>query len=190
MKKIIPLLFASALLVTACNNESKDSVEKADSANEEKLDNSTNSQMMIDEESSSFLVKAADGGMAEVELGQLGQQKATNAQVKEFGAMMVHDHSMANDEVKALAAKRSVTLPSMPGDDKKKDKDDLAKKSGADFDKAFMSQMVDDHQETIDLFENSSGKVNDSEVKTFINNTIPKLKMHLDSAKAIQKRLK
>jgi putative membrane protein len=190
MKKLIPLFFASAIFVTACNNEAKDSVEKADSANEEKLDNSNNNQTVVDEESSSFLVKAADAGMAEVELGQLGQQKAINAQVKAFGAMMVHDHSMANDQVKALAAKRSVTLPSMPGDDNKKDKDDLANKSGADFDRAFMNQMVDDHQDAINLFENSAGKVNDTEVKTFINNTIPKLKMHLDSAKAIQKRIK
>lgn len=185
------LLCASALFFVGCNNEAKDSVEKADSINEAKQDTASNNNMVVvDAETSDFLVKAANGGMAEVELGQLAQQKATNAQVKDFGAMMVHDHTMANDEVKALAARRSVTLPSMPGDEKKSDKEDLTKKSGAAFDKAFMSQMVDDHQETIDLFENSAGKVNDTEVKTFINNTIPKLKMHLDSAKAIQKRLK
>jgi putative membrane protein len=72
----------------------------------------------------------------------------------------------------------------------KRDIDDLAEKTGNDFDKAFMRKMVNDHESTINLFEKASDKVSDPEVKTFVDNTLPKLRMHLDSARAIQKMLR
>lgn len=186
------IAIALPFLLLACNNEGKDSVEKADSANEAKMDsNSTTSQaLQTDEASSSFLVKAADGGMTEVRLGELGQQKASNTGVKRFASMMVHDHTGANDQVKTLAAQRNVTLPDAPASDNQKKVDDMAKKTGKDFDKSFMDAMVNDHEKTIDLFKDASGKANDADVKAFADNTLPKLQMHLDSAKAIRKMLK
>lgn len=191
MKKKITILFALPFLLLACNNEGKDSVEQADSANRAAMDSSAGPQTIAtDEESSGFLVKAADGGMSEVELGQLAQQKATHPDVKNFAAMMVSDHSAANDQVKSLATLRNVTLPATVSEDHKKHMDDLVKKNGNAFDKAYMNMMEDDHQKTIDLFENASNKVNDAEIKTFADNTLPKLRMHLDSVKAIRKRLK
>ncbi len=185
------LVLATALGIMACNNEASDSVERADSANEEKLDSPSASQSIgADEESASFLVKAANMGMAEVDLGRLAGEKARNQKVKDFGAMMVSDHTNANNEVKSLASQRNVSLPDSVSDEKRKDKEDLAKKSGADFDRAFMEAMVDDHNETINLFEKASNNVKDNAVKTFVDNTLPKLRNHLDSAKAIQKALK
>lgn len=190
MKKTTVLLLALSFALWACNNEGKDSVEQADSANKANRGESARSPVATDAESTDFLVKAADGGMAEVQLGELGQQNAVNAKVKDFAAMMVHDHSLANDQVKALAGQRNVTLPATVSDENKNKRDDLAKKSGKDFDKAFMSTMVSDHEKTIRLFKDAAEKANDVEVKTFANNTLPKLQQHLDSAKAIQKRLK
>ena len=192
MKKRTSLLLALPFALLACNNEGKDSVEKADSANEAKLDSSSTSKPTIstDAESTDFLVKAANGGMAEVQSSELAGQKATNAKVKDFAMMMVHDHTAANDQVKSLAAQRNVTLPATVSDDKKNSLDDLSKKTGRDFDKAYMKMMVDDHEKTISLFKDASGKVNDAEVKAFVDNTIPKLEAHLDSAKAVQKLLK
>ena len=191
MKKIITLLFSTSFLLLACNNESKDSVQKADSANKANLDSGNSKQTVAtDEETSAFLVKAANGGMAEVQLGQTAEQKATDAGVKKFAAMMVHDHSGANEKVKTLAAQRNVTLPAVVGDDMKKIMDDLSKKTGRDFDKAYVFEMVKDHENDIDMFENAEGKVNDSEVKAFITNTLPTLRMHLDSVKALQKKMK
>jgi len=188
MKKTFPVLLAFSLFIVSCNNEASDSVEKADSANEAKMDN--NQTPSSDQASADFLVKAADGGMAEVECGQLAQSKATNAKVKSFGSMMVNDHTGANAQVKSLAAARNITLPTSVSEEHKKNKDELSKKSGADFDKAYMDQMVSDHEKTISLFERASGDVNDAEVKTFADNTLPKLRMHLDSARAIRSSLK
>lgn len=186
------IAFALPFLLLACNNEGKDSVEKADSANSEKMDsNSTTSKtLQTDEASSTFLVKAADGGMTEVRLGELAQQKATNKQVKEYGTMLIHDHSAANDKVKALAAQRNVTLPDAPGNEHQESIDKLAKRTGKDFDKAFMDAMTSDHEKDISMFKDASNKVNDADVKSFVDNTLPTLQMHLDSAKAIRKSLK
>jgi putative membrane protein len=191
MKKAI-IILSTAIIVMACNNESNDSVDKADSANKKNIDSpSTNSQtVMTDEESSSFLVKAADGSMMEVQLGQMARERGIDLKLKSFAAMMVHDHSAASDEVKAMAANRNVVLPPSVSDDGKKIIDDLTSKTSKAFDRAYADAVIKKHQSDIDMFEKAGDKVNDSEIKIFINNTIPKLKNHVDSLKEIRKWLR
>ena len=196
MKKQISFFSMLCLLaaLTACNNTgTKDEVEKADSSNEAKMDTSSSHQgatVAVDEKTTDFMVKVADGSMTEVEVGKLAQEKASNQRVKNFASMMVQDHSKANDELKSLASQKNVTIPADISDDNKKHKDDLSKKSGKDFDKAFMKMMVDDHQKTVDKFEECSKDAKDADVKAWVDKTLPTLRMHLDSAKAINKALK
>jgi putative membrane protein len=194
MKKVlIPAAFLGFFAFAACNDnagDAKDSPEKADSANEAKAADSTPQTIATDEATTDFLVKAADGGLAEVEAGKMGQEKSGNDAVKEFAGMMVNDHTGANAEVKKLAAERNVTLPTAPGDNHKKDAEDVAKKTGKDFDKAYMKMMVSDHKKTIDLFEKAQKDSKDEQVKAFISSTLPKLKMHLEAAQKISDGLK
>jgi putative membrane protein len=192
MKKNLVVL-ALPLLIMACNNDAKDSVEKADSINEAKEERADSTGKVIiqtDPESTDFLVKAADGSMAEVNLGELAQQKASHDMVKSFGTMMVNDHTAAGNQVKSLATQRNVTLPATVGETNQKLIDELMKKSGADFDRSYIRAMVDDHEKDIREFEKASGTVKDLDVKNFIDNTLPILRRHLDSAKAIRKTLK
>ena len=175
-------------LLLACNNEAKDSVDKADSANEvrkEKADSLGTYQ--VDAESADFLVKAANAGMAEAKLGEVATQKGTNKKVKEMGEMMIKHHTAGNDEVKKLAAGRNVSLPETIGGDMQKQVEELGGKKGRDFDRAYISQMIKDHEEAISLFKKATEKVNDPEIRTFANNTLPKLQEHLDSFKVVQK---
>ena len=193
MKKATAILCATALLIWGCNSsETKDSVEKADSTNKANMDTSSANKPIVatDAETSGFLVKVADAGMAEVQMGQKAQSKAVNQRVKDFAAMMVHDHSAANDKVKSFASQRNVMLPDAVGDDHKKMSEDLDKKTGKDFDKAYMDDMVKGHEKVVDMFEKANNNVNDTEVKNFINSALPTIKAHLDSAKAIRKSLK
>ena len=191
MKRISIVLSGAALLLWACNSETKDSVEKADSTNMSKMDSPSVSQpIMADEETSSFFVKAANAGMTEVQIGEMAQQKATHDNVKSFAAMLIHDHTAVNEEAKSLAAQRNVSLPAAISEENQKDMDDLAGKKVKDFDKAYINEMIKRHNASIELFEKSGDKINDTEVKTFINNTLPKIRMHLDSAKVILKTLK
>ncbi|MDP9079661.1 MAG: DUF4142 domain-containing protein [Bacteroidota bacterium] len=193
MKKItyITLIAVAACLVQACSGH-KDSKESADSTNTAKADTAKKDSSIaaVDKDDAKFAVAAANGGMAEVELGQLAQQKAANAKVKDFGAMMVTDHTKANDEMKALAKSKGITLPVAIDTDEQKVKDDLSAKSGADFDKAYVSNMIDDHKKDIKEFEDASKNCKDADLKAFAINTLPTLKMHLDAIQKIHDSMK
>src|SRR3954471_2797640 len=99
-----------------------------------------------------FAKEAAVGGMAEVELGNLGRERASSADVKQFADRMVTDHSKANDELKQWAQQKSVTLPSELDAKHKATRDRLGKLSGAAFDKAYMHEMLMDHQQDVAAF--------------------------------------
>lgn len=193
MKKLmyIGLIAGVACLVQACGGN-KDSKASADSANTAKADTAKkdSSASAVDKDDAKFAVAAANGGMAEVELGTLAQEKAVNAKVKDFGSMMVKDHSKANDEMKALAKSKGITLPDSIDSKEKKVKSDLSAKSGADFDKAYVSNMIDDHKEDIKEFEDAAKNVKDSELKAFAVKTLPTLKMHLDAIQKIHDSMK
>jgi len=136
-----------------------------------------------------FWTKAAQGGMAEVELANLAVQKAQNADVKKFAQQMITDHTKANAELKSLAAKKNITLPTDIGSSHKSAMDDLSRLSGADFDKKYVEMMVDDHEEDVDLFEDNTDN-SDADIKAFAAKTLPTLKAHLESIKAIQSKMK
>jgi putative membrane protein len=142
------------------------------------------------EDDSKFAVAAASDGLAEVELGHLAEQKSADPKVKEFGSMMVTDHSKANDELSALAKSKNITLPPVPGEDEQKVKNDLAGKSGKDFDKAYIDEMVDDHHKDVKLFEDAKSTVKDPDLLTFIDKTLPVLKKHLQHVESIKKQVK
>jgi putative membrane protein len=193
MKKLSSMLMIalSVCVLQACNNTKKDSKDAADSVNAVK-DSTTTAKtgIAVDSDDAKFAVEAANGGMAEVELGQLAQQKATNSKVKDFGAMMVTDHTKANDEMKALAKTKNITLPDSVASDERKTKEDLAKKTGADFDKAYVSNMIDDHKKDIKLFEDASKNLKDPDLKAFAVKTLPTLKMHLSTITSIHDGMK
>jgi len=197
------IIFLALPLFFACNNGSNDSVQKADSANESKSDTSTSMNtatdttnkmstgtMSVDKSTSEFMTKVADVGMTEVKLGQMAQDKGMSQRVKDFGAMMVKDHTAAGDELKNMARQKNVTLPETMSNDHQKKTDDLNKKTGKDFDKAYIKAMVDGHQSAVSDFEKASKNTKDADVKAWVDKTLPTLRMHLDSAKAIQKSLK
>jgi len=151
-------------------------------------DTAMSAQSTLDERTRSFMNDAAMGGMAEVELGKLAQENAMNQRVKNFGEMMVRDHTAVNDDLKSIARKKNVMLPDNLGKHQEH-KDDLSKKKGADFDKAYMKMMVDDHKGDIDEFEKMANNSTDPDVKTFASQKLPTLRKHLDSAKAINESL-
>lgn len=183
MKKftLVAMMVGSAFVFTACNsNKSEDSKEMAKEENEAALDDTHL------EDDSEFAVAAADGGMLEVKLGELAATNASSQKVKDFGKEMVKDHSKANDELKALAQQKNISLPTVLSDDKQKDYDDLAKKTGKDFDKAYAAYMVDDHEEDIKEFEKAAKDSKDADLKTWAEGKVPALQHHLEMAKAIR----
>lgn len=185
MKKCAIVLFVSAvsLLSFSCGNKS-DSKAVAEDQNEEKFDDSNK------EKDTEFAVEAADGGMREVQLGQLAVSNASSPQVKQFAQMMVDDHSKANDELKALAATLNITLPSSLSDKSMKIYNNLAEKTGDEFDKEYIDQMVKDHKDTIDKFKKEADDGNDPQIKSWASGKLATLEHHLKLAESAQETLK
>jgi putative membrane protein len=203
MKKIsTALLIATLYIFSACNDtgDKKDSVEQANDANDKKdttammgnntADSTAKMATPVNDDVADFAVKTANAGMAEVELGKLAEEKATSKSVKDFGAMMVKDHTKANEELKSLAAAKNITLPAAVGEDTRKHIDDLSKKTGNDFDHDYIDMMVNDHKDVIDNFEDAAKNSKDSAFKNFAVKTLPTLYKHLGAAKAIVKSRK
>jgi putative membrane protein len=133
----------------------------------------------------SFYKNAAEGGMSEVELGQLAQQKATNPAVKQFGAMMVKDHTAANEKLKALAASKQMALPDSPSLMQKASKTKLDMMSGDSFDKSYVKGMIEDHKTDIKEFQKEASEGKDSQAKAFATATLPTLQTHLQKIQSI-----
>jgi putative membrane protein len=132
-----------------------------------------------------FIKEAVDGGLVEVELGQLAVEKSSNEDVKRFAQRMVEDHGKANEELKQLAAKKGLNLPSEPSAKQKAKKERLSRLSGEEFDKAYMSDMLKDHKTDIAAFQQESDSGKDSDVKEFATQALPTLGEHIKQAESV-----
>jgi putative membrane protein len=129
-----------------------------------------------------FAMGAAQGGLAEVELGHLAAQKGQSEKVKQFGQRMVDDHTNANNQLKSLAAKDNITLPTSINAKDQALKDKLSGLSGADFDRTYMQSMVKDHQKDISEFQKEANSGSNADLKGFAAQTLPTLQEHLRMA--------
>jgi putative membrane protein len=126
-----------------------------------------------------FVTEAASGSMMEVELGRIAQEKATNQEVKNFAAMMVKDHSQANEQLKSVLQNKNMQAPQQMTEDHRKEVDRFRDmQAGQDFDKEYVDLMVEDHEEDIEKFESAQNDVQDPEIRQWIESTLPTLRQH------------
>lgn len=140
------------------------------------------------EDDKEFIEHAAGGGMLEVQAGKLVESKAQNADVKSYGAMLVKDHTAANDELKTLAQSKGVTLPSTLPRHEQGELDKLGK--AKNFDHEFLEHSVKDHKKDVKEFEKASKSAKDPDVKAFAAKTLPTLQSHLQQAESLEKSVK
>jgi putative membrane protein len=133
----------------------------------------------------SFYKNAAEGGIAEVETGQLAQEKGNSQPVKDFGAMMVKDHSAANEKLKTLASSKDITLPTSPSVGQMATKTKLNVLSGDTFDKSYVKGQISAHRQTIALFRKEMSSGQDADAKAFATATLPTVRSHLKAITAI-----
>ena len=196
-------LFSYCALVTislvcfSCGDSSADSAKDAKDSNAVKMDSSGTGDhtapvvpASVSKGDAAFAVDAAGGGMTEVQLGQLAVQKADAQDVKDFGAMMVKDHTMGGNKLKAIAAAKNLTLPDSLSADMQKEISDLQAKNGKDFDKSYISMMVDDHKKDIKDFEDESKNGSDADIRGFADSSLHMLHMHLDAAEKCHNMMK
>ncbi len=203
MKKLslVPII-AGAILLSACNGSStKTENTSSDTSSTNMRSSDTNKMIssssdtsktpmvMVDNDTKDFAKDAATGGMMEVQLGNIAVKNSATQSVKDFGKMMVDDHTNINNQLKDLSAKKMVNLPTTVTDKQQKEIDELSKKTGAAFDKDYVNMMIDDHKKDIDAFKKAGNKLTDKDFKSFITNSLPTLQKHLDAIEAIKKKM-
>jgi putative membrane protein len=177
MKKIILLVLMIPVL---CFIQSCDDPKKAKNYNQETT---------VDKSSLDFINAALDGGRTEVKLSMAAQHISQNPRIAGFAKMMINDHTNAINELKKLRKKELINPDDVLSQEHRKLIDSLSKLSGSDFDKAYMRQMIIDHQKTVGLFQDETQE-REASVQEFARKTLPTIQMHLDSAKAIDASLK
>ena len=197
MKKLSNYCLAGmfAVICFSCNNSgSSDSAAAAKDSNAAKMDSakadSTGKAAIpstVSKSDQDFCVNTADAGMTEIQAGQMAQQKGMAKDVKEYGAMMVKDHTEAADKLKAICAQKNITLPTSVSSGMQKNLDDLQAKSGKDFDKAYIDMMVSDHKKVISAFKDEAKNGSDADIRGFADSTLHTLQHHLDEAEKCKK---
>ena len=134
-----------------------------------------------------FMLAAGQVNLTEMKLGEYASQNGKRDDVKEFGQRMVKDHTAINDDLKALAAQKDVTLPDSLDAAHQKMADKLMALTGAKFDKAYIAGMFNGHKKAIKTFKAESAKTKDVDVKSFADKSIPVLEEHLKLITAIKK---
>src|SRR5690554_4312127 len=192
-------LLATGLLVAAlysCNNSntSQDSVSAARDANE--IEDTTTFRTVPDLgvdagqtfDEADFAIKAAEGGLFEVQLGKIAASRAVDQEVKDFANKMVQDHGRANEELATLAKAKTIVLPTALSRENQKDLQEFNEKGAEEFDDDYIERMIEDHERTIKIFEHASSQSKDSDFKEFAVKQLPILKMHLDHARKIDNK--
>ena len=130
-----------------------------------------------------FALEAARAGQKEVQLGNLAASQAGAPPVRDFAQQMVADHSAANDELKTLASAAGLTLPAV------EPASSLADLTGAQFDQAYVAEMVSDHQKAVALFEKEANQGTHKALRDFATAQLPTLSHHLQMAQELQAKL-
>jgi len=195
MKTLIYLccISAAAFAFQSCNNNKKDAKDTADSLNKTKDTTSNTAKtggIAVNNDDAKFATDAINGGMAEVELGKLALSKAHGESIRSFAQMMVDDHGKANEALRRMAKAKNITLPDAVDADHHKKIDDLDKKQGSKFDKAYADAMIDGHKQTLDLMNKEAKDGRDPDLKAFAAKTAPIVQMHLNKIKKIDNRIK
>jgi len=186
MIKLATILLLAGSLAVACQDETKpeESKEVAEDKNDAKFKADSS------ENKAEFVVEAASGNYAEIKLAQLAEQKSTDKEIKDIAKMLVADHTAALDDLKTLATNKAITIPTEEPDKTKEQIKDLNDDKPADFDKAWVKELMDKHEKTINTYEKELGETKDEDIKAWINKVLPKIRTHHDKLMAINSRVK
>ena len=134
-----------------------------------------------------------EDGDREVRLGRLAQEKGSDAAVRQYGEMMVEHHTMAGTELKRVADRHGIAAADDDRGENDRDFERLSALNGAEFDRAYLETMVEDHEDALDEIERKAGDPGSSDehadVKAWADKTLPTVRDHLERAKSLRERL-
>jgi putative membrane protein len=195
MNRIFAIIFVAALAVSiGCGKQraSEKSATGSESQNAQSTEGgaSPGGTGKLNSADQDFVLNVAKGGQAEVELGRVASERATNPSVKQFAEKMVTDHIAANSKLQQVAQAKGITLPNEAPDEENRLKQQLTQMNGPEFDRTYMQHMVQDHQKDVSEFQREASDAQDPDIKNFAASTLPTLKQHLELAQTTEKKLK
>lgn len=157
---------------------------------EGRADKSDKTTVTLDKHDAEFFDEATQGGLLEVRLGQLAVKQGASEEVRKYGQRMIDDHGKLNQQLAQVAGTKGLAVPQVLDKKHQDIVDKLAKETGASFDRAYMSRMVDDHKEDVKAFEKMTKDGKDHDMKLLANSALPSLREHLAQAKEMYDRMK
>ena len=143
-----------------------------------------NEKTLVDDGGIALIKNGLEGGMTEIAASQVAVKNSTNPQVVSFAKTIIADHTKADSTLKWMESDKLMTEKDTVSGEHQELIDSLSKKTGAEFDKAYLEMMIKDHEEAVDLFTDASDDKNQT-IKTFAADNLPMLQMHLDKAKEL-----
>jgi len=145
-------------------------------------------KFMVDEIISEFIIESVDARLMDLEEGKVAMQRSTSKNLKEYGDLMIKDQSRMLEELKIIAERKQVKLPSSLSQEKAEGLVDLKKEHGESFDKKFIKMMILDHKRDVRKFERAT-KSNDADIKLFATKYLPVVQSHLEKIRTLKKKI-
>lgn len=173
------------LMAFSCGpKQNRDSHEAAEEANEDKF------QTRDTEKDAQFVAEAVAANYAEIQLAQLAVQKSNDTEIKSVAKFLETEHNKVLAELKDVAGKRVISVPSSEDDAARRKIEDLTREDDVkDFNKEWCKTMVEKHEKSIENFETRMNETEDAELKAWLSSTLPHLRDHLDRIKACHERI-
>jgi putative membrane protein len=182
------LSMAVIFIALSCGSNQTAETQSSDSSQSKTDSNSSAKDTVntISDQDATFAKDAANIGMMEIALGKVAEQNSSRKDVKDFGAMMIKDHTTAADELQRIADARRITLPVALSSDDQSKVDAMKAKTGKNFDKSYLDMMVDGHKKAADEFQNEIDKGSNADLRAFATKTLDVIHSHLDAAQKCQ----
>jgi predicted outer membrane protein len=142
-------------------------------------------EMRSPADSKQFAMKAAEGGMLEVKLAQLAQQKSQSQEVKQLAQKIEQDHTQANQQLMQVAKQKNIDLPTDLKGENQETYQAFQQLEGKDFDNAFLLHNVKDHLKDIMMFQKEAQNGTDQDIKQWATMTLPKLQQHAQHIRTV-----
>lgn len=176
-KELGIILTILCMTIISCNNSRNSSVDRAERAND--------TTALVNEQDARFAVHAADLNMETMELADLAEQRATDSRVKAIASTLQEEHERANDELARISSGKMITLPMSMSQDRREELQNLHERDSTNFDRNYLNQLIEHHEEARKLYQDASEDVRDAELQAFASKYLPLIKRHEEQLKSI-----
>jgi putative membrane protein len=176
-------IIAAAVMVTQAAQAAESDSPNAPTSKGAGASHLSGNDVAVSGDSSAFIKQALEGNSAEIALAEVAQRKAQSSDVKQFAEMLRTDHTKANQQLQPIAQAHNVTVNQSLDSKHQKKLEHFQQMSGTQFDKEYVKDMLRDHQKDISLYEQASQQIQDSDLKQYVQSTLPKLQQHMEHAK-------